>query len=94
MGRIPGQDILFDMCLEVRLPVKLRAISELSAALALMFMVAACDRPGPTTDIDQLPPQAPQDSASALVEPHHYSRLSDLAGAIRKTGHPCEVVRS
>lgn len=74
--------------------MKLRAISELSAALALILMLAGCDRPGPTTDIDPVPPQAAQRNAADLVEPHRYLRLSDLAGAIRKSGHPCEVVRT
>ena len=85
---------MFDMYLGVRLPVKLRVISELSAALAFTLGLAACDRPGPTTDIDQVPPQALQQSTSALVEPHRYSSLSNLAGAIRKAGYPCEVVKS
>ena len=62
--------------------------------MALILMLAACDKPGSTTDIDQVPPQAIQESASALVEPHRYSSLGDLAGAIRKAGQPCEVVRS
>ena len=62
--------------------------------LAITLMLVACDRPGPTTNIDQVPPQALQESASALVEPHRYSRLSDLAGAIRRAGLPCEVVRT
>ena len=74
--------------------MNLRAISELSAALALILILAACDRPGQTTDSDQAPPQAMQESANAVVEPHRYMRLSDLAGAIRKAGHPCEVVRA
>lgn len=62
--------------------------------LAFILVLAACDRQEPTTDIDEVPPQAIQESASALVEPHRYSRLSDLAGAIRKAGLPCEVVRT
>ena len=74
--------------------MKLRATSEQSVALALTLMLVACDRPGSTTDVDQVPPQAMQESASALVEPHRYSRLSDLAGAIRKAGLPCEVVKT
>ena len=82
--------------------MKLRAISKLSAAQALILMLTACDRPGPTTDIDPVPPQAVQRSGTAggaeetpsLVEPHRYLRLSDLAGEVRKSGHPCEVVRT
>ncbi len=73
--------------------MRIRAISELGAALALILILAACDKPGPTTD-NQMPPQAMQESANTVVEPHRYIRLSDLAGAIRKAGHPCEVVRS
>ncbi len=73
--------------------MKLRAISKLSAAQALILMLAACDRPGPTTDIDPVPPQAVQ-RGTALVEPHRYLRLSDLAGAIRNAGHACEAVRT
>lgn len=82
------------MLLEVLLPKKLRAINEPSVALALILMLAACDGPGRTTDINPAPPQTVQESAAALVEPHRYLRLSDLAGAIRKAGRPCEVVRS
>ncbi len=74
--------------------MKLRAISKVSAAQALILMLAACDGPGPTTDIDPVPPQAAQRSGTALVEPHRYLRLSDLAGEVRKSGHPCEVVRT
>ena len=74
--------------------MKFRAITELSAALALILMSAGCDSSAPTNDIDQVPPQAVQRSASGLVEPHRYLRLSDLADAIRKAGHPCEVVKS
>jgi len=82
--------------------VKLRAISKLSAAQALILMLAACDRPGPTTDIAPVPPQAVQRSGTAggaeetpsLVEPHRYLRLSDLAGAMRNAGHACEAVRT
>ena len=80
--------------MEVLLPKKLRAISELSVALALILMLAACDRPGPTNDPDPAPPQSVQESAGALVEPQRYLRLSDLAGALRKAGRPCEVVRA
>ncbi len=29
-----------------------------------------------------------------MIEPQRYFRLTDLAAAIRKAGHPCEVVRS
>jgi hypothetical protein len=57
-------------------------------------MLAACDKPGSTTDIDQVPPQAVQPSDTALVRPERYLRLGDLAGAIRKAGHACEVVRA
>ncbi len=92
--RILGRGNLLRMWLEVLLPKKLRAISELSVALAPILMLAACDRPGPTTDINPAPPPGAQESAAALVEPHRYLRLSDLAGAIRKAGRPCEVVRS
>lgn len=74
--------------------MKHRTISELSAALALILMSAGCDSSGPANDIDQVPPQAVQRSASGLVEPHRYLRLSDLADAIRKAGHPCEVVKT
>ena len=73
--------------------MKYRAITELSAALALILMSAGCDSSA-TNDIDQVPPQAVQRSASGLVEPHRYLRLSDLADGIRKAGHPCEVVKS
>ena len=73
--------------MEVRLPVKLSVISELSAALALILVLAGCDRPGPT-------PRALQPDATELVEPYRYVRLSDLAGAIRASGHGCELVRT
>lgn len=74
--------------------MKIRAISELGTTLAIILVLAGCDRPGPTPDSDQVPPQAMQESANSIVEPHRYIRLSDLAGALRKAGHPCEVVRS
>lgn len=69
---------------------------------ALILMLAACDRPGPTTNIDPVPAQVVQRSGTAgeadvtpsLVEPHLYLHLSDLAGAIRNAGHACEAVRT
>ena len=73
--------------------MKLRQITEPSAALAFILLTA-CDSPGSTNDRDQVPPDAVQRSATGLVEPHRYLRLSDLADAIRKAGHPCEVVKS
>ena len=60
--------------------------------LAAILMLGACDGPRPKSDKHEIPPQAMQDSAGALVEPHRYSSLSDLAGAIRKAGFPCEAV--
>jgi len=74
--------------------VKLSVINELSAALALILVLAGCDRPGPTTDVDWGSPQALQPNANNLVEPHRYMRLSDLADAIRASGHGCEVIRA
>lgn len=74
--------------------MKFHPISELSPALALILMLAGCNRPGQTTDIDPMSPQAVQPNATHLVAPQRYLRLSDLAGAIRKSGHPCEVVRT
>ena len=65
--------------------MKLSVISDLSAALALILVLAGCDRPGPT-------PQDLQLNATELVEPFRYVRLSDLAGAIRASGHGCELV--
>jgi hypothetical protein len=82
--------------------VKVRTIGTLSAALTLILGLAACDRFSPSTDIDPVPPQAVQPSATAagpeesasLVEPHRYLRLNDLAAAIRNAGHSCEAVRT
>lgn len=76
------------------MPAELRLISKLKAALALMLMSAGCDRSGRTQDTDRVPSEAVQRSDTALVDPRRYLRLSDLAAAIRKSGHPCEVVRS
>ena len=72
--------------------MKLSVINELSAALAFILILAGCDRPGPTTDVDRAHPQALQPDATKLVEPHRYMRLSDLADAIRASGHGCEAV--
>ncbi len=74
--------------------MKLCAISKLSAAQALILMLAACDRSGSTNNIDPVPSQAVQPGDTALVDPHRYLRPSELASAIRKSGHPCEVVRT
>lgn len=74
--------------------MKLFALGKLNAALVLISMVAACDRPGPRSDVDQVPPQALLEGATTIVEPHRYRNLSNLAGAIRKAGHPCEGVKS
>lgn len=74
--------------------MKIRAISDLGATLVAILILAACGRPGPTTDGNQMPPQAMQESSNIVVEPHRYIRLGDLAGAIRKAGHPCEGVRA
>lgn len=74
--------------------MNLRPFSALSVVLALILMLAACGKPSPTTDIDEVPPQAVQRSGTSLVEPHRYLRLTDLAAAIRKAGYPCEVVRT
>lgn len=88
---------MFEMRLQVPPPVEPRPNSKVTAALAPIFLLAACDRPGSTANIDQVPTGAVQQSASAaesLVEPQRYLRPSDLASAIRNAGHSCEVVRT
>lgn len=74
--------------------MKLRAICGSGAALSLIATLAACDGPVPTGHPDAVPPQAVQRPANALLDPQRYFRLTDLAAAIRKAGHPCEVVKS
>ena len=74
--------------------MKLRAICGSGAALALIPILAACDGAAPTGLVDVVPAQAVQRPATALLDPQRYFRLTDLAGAIRKAGHPCEVVKS
>lgn len=74
--------------------MKLCNIKELSAALALCFVCASCDRPTPALDVDPVAPQTLQPNDNEFLEPHRYLRLSDLAGAIRNSGHGCEAVRT
>lgn len=74
--------------------MKLRAMYQSAAALALIPILAACDGAAPTGHLDAVPPQAVQRPADALLDPQRYFRLTDLASAIRKAGHPCEVVKS
>ena len=81
--------------------MKLRAISRLGAGLALIVMLVGCDRQTPVTDDDLVGPNSAQSGAAgrrdgtpALVEPHRYMRLSDLARALRDAGHSCEAVRT
>ena len=65
-----------------------------AAAFALIPILAACDGRAPTGHADAVPSQAVQRPADTLLDPQRYFRLTDLAGAIRKAGHPCEVVKS
>ncbi len=74
--------------------MKLRTIGEPGAALALVLILTGCGRPEPSSNVDPVPPQAVQRTVTALVDPHRYLRLTDLAAAIRKQGQPCEVVKT
>lgn len=67
---------------------------KLSLTLAVVAVLAGCDREQPTNDGGPGTPRTLQPDASDLVEPYRYVRLSDLARAIRNRGHPCEVVRT
>ncbi len=74
--------------------MKLCAITKLSAAQGLILVLAACDRSGSTNNIDPVPSNALQPGDAHLVDPHRYLRPSELASAIRRSGHACEVVRA
>lgn len=94
-GLVPGARHVAPKCeRKVRLPVKLGVINGLSVALALIPVLAGCDRPGPTANVGRESAQAMQPDAANLVEPHRYMRLSDLADAIRAAGHGCEAIRT